>query len=264
VLNWFRRKREPDVPFVRRQIAGRLKVISGVVLMGDPMYLQNAADALRLENVPVGDHSVIAQVIHFPEGGRRVAGIELAFATTANGSFDKLGEIGVDSASVAILDAKTHEQFWKNEGPARIGVLSTPEHQKIAKLLKKRFGLKSEPVHVVRSELVQPVSTELEAEIVAYLKTFPEYAEYTCMYFRIETRNTFDQLQDNLDSQGLWCELTLEKSNGANVLAFESGFGDGCYLVTGIRDRGQMAKVAVEFIDPTGEEILEMFPSLRQ
>lgn len=259
-MNWFKRKREPDEPVVRRQPAGTLKVSSGTVLLGDPLY---GLDALRLEKVPPGDHPVFAQVIHYPEGGRRVARVELVFSPAATGGPELLGEIGVDSASVALVDAQVRERFWQDEGTARIGVVSTPQHRKIAKLLRKRFGLESEPVNVVRSELVQPVSKDLEEEIVAYLKTYPEYAEFTFMYFRIETRNTRDQLQDNLQAHGLWCELVLDKPSGANVLAFASGFGDGCYPAYGIRAKGALAEVAVEFIGPAQEKVLEAFPLLR-
>jgi hypothetical protein len=260
VLSWFRRKQEPDEPLVRRHQAGTLKVLSGTVLIGEPGI---TLDELQLESVPTGEHPVFALVIHYPEGGRRVASVELVFSTSATGAPEQLGEIGVDGGTVALIDNKVREQFWKNEGSARIGVLGTPQHRKIAKLLRKRFGLKSEPVNPIRSELVQPVSKELEEEIIAYLETNPEYADYSFMYFRIETRNTRDQLLDNLEAQGLWCELVLDRPSGANVLAFQSGFGDGCYPAYGVRSDGRLAKVAVEFIRPAQEKILEAFPLLR-
>jgi hypothetical protein len=228
--------------------AGQLKVSSGVVLIGDPLF---SPDAVQLENIPPGKHPVTAQVIEYPNGDRRVASVELAFSATATGTPEQVGEVGVDSACVALIDAKAREQFWKEEGPARIGVLSSPQHRRLAKLLRKRFGLESHPVNVVRSEIVEPVSKELEEEIVAYLKTYPEYANHTFIYFRIESRSTCQQLQENLLPHGLWCELVLDKPTGANVLAFTSGFGDDRYPVFGVRgDRG-IETVTIEFIDPT-------------
>jgi hypothetical protein len=222
-----------------------------------------APDSLQLERLPLGDHPVFVQVIQYPEGGRRVASIEVDLALPATGSPELLGEIGVDSASVVFVDAKVHEEFWKDEGTARIGVLSTPQHRKVAKLLQKRFGIKSEPVNPVRSELVQPVSRVLEEEIVAYLETCPEYSEYAFMFFRVETKNTREQLRDNLNAQGLWCELILDEPSGANALAIKSGFGDGSYPAYGIRGSSGLARVAVEFIGPADEKVLEAFPLLR-
>lgn len=260
MFSWFRRKRDPDGPFVRTRSIGVLNVFSGTVLLGDPMYLP---DVLRLENVPQGNVSVVAKVIHYPEGRRRIASVELTFADHDGGKPDQLGKIGVDSGSVAVLDAQTFEQFWKDEGPARIGVLSSPQHRKVAKLLQRRFGLRSEPVNVVRSELVKPVSKELEEEIIAYLKTIPEYAEFPVIVFRIETRNTYEQLQDNLHTQGLACEVVLDTPSGAKVLAFESGLGDGCYPAYGFHVGDRLVKVAVPFIGPDQEKMVEDFPPLR-
>jgi hypothetical protein len=260
VLDWFRHKREPQSPSVLRQVAGTLRVHSGAVLLGDPMYLP---DGLRLENVRAGCHPVVALVLDYPEGGRRVAAIELEFRPGAASAPDKLGEVAVDSACVALLDAQTHEQLWKEDGAARIGVLATPQHRKIATLLKERFSLEFEPVNPIRSELVQAVDQELEKQIIAYLETIPEYAEYPFLHFRVETRNTMEQLQDDLHSQGLWCEHVLDKASGANILAFTSGFGDGCYPAYGIREKGELAKVAVEFIGPAQEKVLAAFPFLR-
>jgi hypothetical protein len=226
--------------------AGTLKVSSGVVLIGD---LAMFPDEIQLDNIPPGDHPVVAQVIDYPNGDRRVASVELLFSRVVTGTPEPVGEVGIDSATVALVDAKTREQLWEYEGSARVGVLSSPQHRKIAKLLQKRFGLKSVTVSFVRSESVEPVSKELEEEIVAYLKTFSEYAEVPFMFFRVETRNSSQQLRDNLREHGLWGELVLDKVSGANVLAFTTGFGDGCYPVYGVRADGRLAKVLIEFID---------------
>lgn len=174
-----------------------------------------------------------------------------------------LGEIAVDSGAVALVDAGVREQFWRQEGQARIGVVSTPQHRTIAELLRQRFGLQSKPVSRFRSDLTRPVSHDVEEEIIAYLKTLPEYAEYPFMYFRVETRNTCDQLHEGLDGQRLWCELVLDKASGGNVLAFSSGFGDGCYSAYGVRGGGRWSRAVVQFIGPRQEKLLEAFPVLR-
>jgi hypothetical protein len=260
MLNWFRRKPPPEPPVVRRQLAGELHVSSGTVMIGDPTYMP---DLLWLENVPIGDHAVTATTLSYPNGVRRIAGIEMSFQDNVTGTPKELGEFGVDSASVVVLDLKTQEDHWKEVGDVRIGMIGTPEHLVIAKLLRSRFGLESEPISSFQSRVRNPVSTELETEILAYLKTIPEYAQYPFMYFRVDTNNTLDQVTEQLGLE--WCmgELVLDEPSQANVLAFSSGFGDGTYDVIGIHHNGQLAKASVEFIGPEQEKVLEAFPILR-
>jgi len=255
--NWFRRKRES--PSVQQTEVGKLRVHSGTVLVGDPSYLP---DGVELKDVPLGDHPVVAHLITYPEGGRRVAGVNLKFTSEGGGTLHKIGEVPVDSAKVAVLDASTFEQFWELEGAARLGVIATPQHRHIAGLLKKRFQLESRDVNAFRSELVEPVSEELEAEIVAYLETFPDYAACSFMFFRVESRNTCEQLETALSSHVI-CEMVLDEPTGANLLAFQSGLGDGTYPVFLRQSQGQSGEVVVEFIGPDQEKVLEAFPLLR-
>jgi len=122
--------------------------------------------------------------------------------------------------------------------------------------------LRSREVSFCQSEFEQPISQQLEARITAYLQTFPEYAEYTFMYFRVETKNSFDRILEAVADR-LWDEVILDESSGASLLVVSAGFGDGTYPVEGLCGGGELRAVEVEFIGPAQDEMLKAFPLLR-
>jgi hypothetical protein len=94
------------------------------------------------------------------------------------------------------------------------------------------------------------------------LKTLPECAKFPFLYFSVRTMNTRERVQKaTLDQQ--WCEVVLDESSGASLVAVQSGFGDGTYPVDGLYRSGQLIGVEVEFIGPGQEGLLEAFPVLR-
>jgi hypothetical protein len=168
----------------------------------------------------------------------------------------------VDSATVIAVDRRAYEQHWQEVGPSRIGHIGTPEHRKVARLIEKQFGLKSRKVSAVVSEFEEPISEELEAKITTYLETFPEYADFSFMYFRVKTMSTRERIQEAM-RDGLWAEVVLVQPNGPSLLAVSSGFGDGSYPVEGVHSSGKLMAVEVEFIGPAQDKILKAFPILR-
>jgi hypothetical protein len=252
--NRFKRKRVPESPTVRQTRIGGVQIHSGTLLLADPFTL----DGLRITGIPSQRVPVVAQLIRYPEGGQRVAKIGLRFRPGQVESRQTLGAIGVDSAKVVLLDARTYDQCWEDVGPERLG--RTMDRQ-VAKRIETKFGLKSR-----RSapywEFVESISAELEARITAYLKTFPEYAQHTFIYFRIETKNTCTRISEALRER-LWAEMMLDENSGANLLAVSSGFGDGQYSIEGLYGSGELLGAEVEFIGPAQDAILEAFPILR-
>src|SRR5262245_28164258 len=127
------RQEAPERPIVRRHRVGLLKVFSGAVLVED---LSCCID-VRLRPVPNGEHPVMADVIHYPEGGRRVAKVVMRFGPVRGRRKDLLGEVGVNSAKVLLTDARTRNRARWRAGPERLGVIVTYH----ARRLQKRFGL---------------------------------------------------------------------------------------------------------------------------
>jgi hypothetical protein len=86
----------------------------------------------------------------------------------------------------------------------------------------------------------------LEKEIVAYLKSIPEYAKLTGLVFRVQTNNTFERVMDTKDS---WSLLTIDEASAEQLLTVRTGFGDGsCPVRTFLKD-GRLSRVEVTFIE---------------
>jgi hypothetical protein len=236
---------------------------SGTLLISDPMCIESP---LRIEGIPPGRYAFQAELIRYPEGARRIAKVSVRFVPGEITQRRTIGTIGVDSASVVVLDEQTFKECWKEVGPERIGLTATPGHNReVAALIERKFGLKWRPVNDLRCVFLQPISEELERQITAYLKTFPEYADYTFMYFRIETKNTFERIQEAM-VQRTWQHIPLDddRRNRNALLVFESGFGDGSYDVMGLYCGQTLAGAEITFIGPEQDEVLEAFPMLRE
>jgi hypothetical protein len=258
--NWLKWKGSPGTPTVQQTTIGELQVPSGVLLLADPMH---HFDPVRIEAVSRGRFPGHAQFIHYPEGGQRIAKVGLAFRGGTPESRQVLGSVGVDTATVFAVDAGVYEQFWQEVGPERIGRTRTPtDHRAVARLIEQEFGLKSRQVDFLASEFEEPISEELEERILAYLQTFPEYAEFTWVYFHVQTMNTFERILEAMRDR-FWTEVVLDVVGGASLLAFSSGFGDGTYPVEGLYRSGELVGVEVEFIGPAQDKVLEAFPMLR-
>jgi hypothetical protein len=260
VFGWFKRWWAPKEPEVRHELSGEVLCRSSVLLLADPFAI---SDPVRVEGIPTGRHAVRAMLIRYPEGGERVAKIAIRFRAGSASERRPLGSIGVDAGTVVALDEATFHAHWQDVGPERIGRTGTPSHhRRVAKLIGDQFGLKWREVDFLHSVFAEPISEELEARITAFLKTFPEYADYPFMFFRIHTHNSCDRVFEAMRDRS-WSQVALDGASGAHVFAVTSGFGDGRYEVEGLYEAGELRAVEIEFIGPAQEKLLEAFPLLR-
>jgi len=259
VWEWLKRKRRSEVPTVRQVTIGEVQISSGRIILADPMSMY---DAVEIEGVPTGRFSVHAQIIRYPEGGERIAKVGMRCSSKVSETRRTIATIGVDSATVVMMDAEVNERHWQEVGPERIGHIGIPEHRTVARLIEKQVGLKSHPTSPISSDFQEPISEDLEKRITEYLQSFPQYAEFTFMYFSIKTMNTFERIQEAM-SDRLWTEMVLDKSTEASLLVFRSGFGDGSYSVDGLHCSDELVGVEIEFIGPAQDKVLEAFPILR-
>jgi hypothetical protein len=262
VWNWFKRKRQPKPPTFSQVAIGELHVPSGKVQIADPMFLGpfDSTYGVVVE-VPVSKIAVQALLIRYPEGGQRIARIGLFFGEPPPDSRQRLGEVGVDSATVVLVDPAAVAQYWKNVGPERLGWVGIPGGERLARLIARRFAL-TPRFNGLNWEFEDPISESLEEQIREYLKTVPGYDGFAYVFFHVKTWNTHDQIREAMSGRG-WCEFVLDEASGASLFALPSGFGDGTYQVEGLYRSGQLIGVEVEFIGPDQDEILEAFPVLR-
>jgi hypothetical protein len=258
-MRWFGRKRASESPTVREVEIGEVRVDSGRLLFADPLYF---SEPVTLEGLTPARYPVQAQVLRYPEGGQRVARIGIRLRPGAAPERRKLGTIAVDSAVIVAVDELALDEHWKEVGPERVGYTYTPaHHRRVAELIRTRFGLGSKELGPLRSVLVEPISEDLEARITAYLRTLPEYADYPFMYFRVETKNSFERVMEAAKDHP-WGEVVLDEISGARLLAISSGFGDGSYPAEGLFGAGELRGIEIEFIGPAHEKALEALPVL--
>jgi hypothetical protein len=260
--NWFKRKRQPEAPTFSQTAIGDLPVPSGKVLIVDPMFLDPSDTTSGVTiDVPVSKIAVQGQIIRYPEGGNRVAGIGLFFGEPPPDSRRCLGQVSVDSARVVLVDPVAVSRYWKKVGPERLGRIGIPNGEPMARQIAKQFAL-TPRFDGFFWEFAEPIPERLEEQIRVYLETLPEDTGFAHYFFHVETRNTHDQIRETMSEQR-WCEFVLDEASGASLLAVTSGFGDGRYEVEGLYRSGQLIGVEVEFIGPDQDEILEAFPVLR-
>ncbi len=260
MLDWFRRRRTAAEPSRLVTTIGEIQVASGTLLMGDPRYL---FDPLRIQMLPPGPFPVVAEIIEYPEGGRRIARLEIRFRPGAKDTSRVLRELAIDSAMVVLIDERDYEDDWREVGPERIGRTSTPKHhERVAELIGRRFNLLWRHVDLFHSVFEEPISEELEARIVEYVRSFKEYSDSWYLYFQITTRDTVDRIHEAMRDR-YWNEVVLDEETGANLLAVKTGFGDGSYPVVGHHAAGELIGIEVEFIGPAQDRLLEAFPLLR-
>ena len=250
-MGWFNRKPKPTV---RDERIGTVRTDSGTLLLADPTYL--SADSLRIDGLPPGVHPVTARLIRYPEGGQRVAAIALG-VRPGRGDRRPLGEVGVDSAKVALLDEQAYRDHWHDVGPERVGVSISED---AIRLIGERFGLRWRRRDDCYFAFDEPIPVAREADIRAFLAGQPKYAKFAAIHFMIRTGDTAGRVADAL-LERWWAEVEL--APGAGVFAVSSGFGDGSYPVEGVYGPDGLRAVEVTFIGPEQDELLAAFPALR-
>jgi hypothetical protein len=228
--SWFRGLAKRAAPICETKTVGEIEVTSGELAISDlasPLFVSQMT---------------------YPNGDARVARIVIPFGMEA-GPLKTQAEIGIDSATVILCDAQVLDSEWKEVGVERIGRTSTPgHHRRVAELIRERFGFEYRLEPPFYAVFQAPISPTLEEEITRYLVTFPEYAEYPFMYFRVDTKNSQERIQDAMKDRQ-WAKVALNKSSQSPVWAMETGFGDGTYPIRVLEHRGTIRRIEIEFID---------------
>jgi hypothetical protein len=212
-------------PVAIRRHLGRLKLRSGTLVLCDPQYVPG----VKIPNIVADEVEISASLWKYPSGAEMVTALRLGLGEATQAvACRKIGEVAIDSAKLVVADKLDIEEHWTDTGKDRIGVISLAPDDTLLKLLTKRFKLKTVRVNVVRAEVVGTVSQDLEAEIEAFLKADPRYADFPYMHFCVQTNNSFDRV--NYMSSG-WELMPVGNSPEPLMFVSGTGRGDGWYDV---------------------------------
>jgi hypothetical protein len=182
-----------------------------------------------LPNVQTNRVAVSGKLWQYPSGGETVCRLTIQLSEGVRcGRMRNIGEVGIDSAALVVLDKADYDEYWTEVGKERIGVISTAPDDTMLRKLKRRFKLKTVQINAVRAEIVGPVSQTLEREIEDYLKTIPKYADYPFLCFRVETNNSFDRV---IQMDKAWEFIPVGNDELPMMFVCHTGYGDGSYDV---------------------------------
>ncbi len=234
---------EGDVPNKSSEILGTLKLHSGKLSLGDPQYVPG----LTLSGIPQQQVNIRASVWRYPSGTVLVACLYLEFDDHKSGGLcRKLGEVGIDSAKLVILDRLDFDQHWQEIGLDRIGVIGTLQGDQVLNLLKKKFNLKISRVNGFGAELIEPVSQALEHDILELLNSIPKYAKFPFMHFFVHTNNSFERA-NSMDQA--WGFIPVGSADGPLMFVSDTGHSDGTYDVLGEYDGDALNRIVISFVD---------------
>ncbi len=232
-------------PVVVDRRLGELPLRSGAIIIADPQYVPG----LEVANIAASRVAFSAMLRRYPNGTETVVSLTLQFGDEAElfaGERRQIGEIAIDSAKVVIADKQDFEESWTEVGPDRIGVISTARDDTVLRLLTKRFKLKTVRRNRVRTEIVGPVSPELESEITTFLEADPKYGRWPFVYFNVQTNNSFERADFCTAAYQL---LPIGRHASPLMFVCDTGRGDGSYDVEGVFDGPILRSIFIRFIE---------------
>lgn len=224
---------------------GCLRVPSQTLLLFDPMRM--ASDVV-LPGIASQQVEVACRAWRYPRGGVTPITLQISCKTNAKATEQRLlGELLIDSASVALADAEERDSHWEDVGPDRIGVLSLIPNDTILKKVIRKFGLQVRPRSVCSAAIVDPVSPELEAAINDYLQK-ELHCKYPLIHFYVDTNRTSSRA---LQRDSGWQRVRIGAEPSPEMLVIQTGRGDGAYRVYGHFAGSVPVQASVDFLDDT-------------
>lgn len=230
-------------PVTVDRVLGSLKLRSGMLVLGDPQCVID----LEVPNVAASEAKISASLWKYPSGAETVTALKIALGvSTAGCARRQVGKLGIDSAKVVVADRADLDEHWTDTGKDRIGVISTAPDDTLLRLLTKRFKLKTVRVNAFRAEVIGPVSEHLAADIEAFLKADPKYADFAFFHFRVQTNNSFDRANYTDEA---WQFMPVGNDPAPLMFVCGTGRGDGSYDVYGQFDGDIPRELSINFIE---------------
>jgi hypothetical protein len=221
---------------------GSVKISSGSILISDPSYLPEIQDDLSITfDVPPGIYEVSVLQADMGEWGQRIVQARVIFTSQAFVNKRKLGSVGIDSATLAVVDPLQLQSEWIEVGSHRDGVIIGVDQNQISDLLEQngyRIGERTE----WGNTLIDPVSQDDEAKFGALIESNGLHGMVL-----VSTGNSYDQLIDKMTTNEAWADLSFADGRQGFVVAFSTGLGDGEYPVYGLYNGPTLVGVEIDF-----------------
>jgi len=224
---------------------GEVQIDSGTLLLADLMC---GCDPVKIAGIPPARYPVYGQTSRFPEVGQRIMRIRLAIRPGSIDARKPLGTINTDPeggpTAFIVGDERLFEEHLKGTVSRRMGHTRS---RKIAALIEQQFGLTPKTLFCGDPGFEEPISEDLEARIMAYLKSLPEYAEEPSRDFWVEPNYFSHRVEEILNSlvYRSSSSVILDQSSGPSLLAFDSDFFIGESPVAGLYGAGELRGIEV-------------------
>lgn len=200
--------------------------------------------ALVVSGVTCGELNVYGMV-RIGKGSSRILSLRIEIVNSKNSNNSRpRGTIAIDSAKVVIADREDIAKHWCDNGPRRTGVIVFLKFPDLVQEIEKRFELRTKPRDPISAEIPGDVSGSLEKQIFGYLNSRPELQPSSKFYFHVETYSSFDRV-NLMDS--FWDILPIGRDDGPLMLAYQTGYGDGTYPVTGDYTGDRLVQIRLDF-----------------
>jgi hypothetical protein len=172
----------------------------------------------------------------------------------------KIGEVGVDSGQLMVMDPCYVGSQWINEGEVKAVKFWGRDWEEVGDLLKDSYN--REPYEHQGACLVD-VKSHAEADsVLADIKDIKEKHPELLVITTKLTDCTYDKCCDLTGSEDKGGQLNYLLGHAGLGVVFSSGFGDGCYDVIAhyrdFEDWGvRVTKVEILLADDEGAELME-------
>ncbi|MTI96398.1 MAG: hypothetical protein FH749_13140 [Firmicutes bacterium] len=230
--------------YIRDLTPGKLKVPSGILLVGDPLLMGRRDGGMQSVKLPPGEYPVQLTVESLPRAESSVrASLQISQQSIVRRRH--LADLPVVSFISAFIDQHSFDKHFQLVGPDRIGLFSGPGHRQIAEKLQDKLELELEEENSQIIRVKGEVSPSLENGIMTFLSGDEKKA------FTVITNNTFDRIAEkiaaNYRQMFSYVDYLLDSETGENLIAVTTNYKTRvARLFTCLDSNGEMVRLDLE------------------
>ena len=176
----------------------------------------------------------------------------------------KIGEVGVDSGQLVVMDPCYVRDQWIEEGEVKAVKFWGRDWEKVGDILKDSY--KREPYEHDGTVVVDAKSDDEAENIISDIDDIVRKNKLLVIHSKV-TGSSYDKCCELTGTEDKGGQLNYLLGHAGMGVAFSSGFGDGCYdVIATYRDFGKwgvrVSKVEIILADDEGEELMEQITGL--